>query len=262
MPRMGARSRSWYRARGCRCGLGDSWVEFWWQGRPTLTRPCAVKTPRPGTPGVDVASKYALTAWERDLHRKPPLHYEKEVEFTGPGGHRRRKTIDEEDKALHFSEDSYTHSCWSAKERKLEPSKWLDVRGSLLGNCFSPAVVAVSFADLLWQVGLVCELADVDEIVLNEARLLPADPRAAQPKKAELQARHSSAIVPAARAVQAGATPRIGAGAPRAASKLCKRRTFGSEVRVGSGEGDVDKSAPRAQPGRVPYICKGAAQAR
>jgi len=110
------------------------WAEKSWEpadpirieerGFPTLTRPCAVKTPRPGTPGVDRASAYALERWQADRHRRPPLHYERAVEMVQPRtGARRRKSI-EEDERLHFFPADYTYQCMGGKDRKADPAKW------------------------------------------------------------------------------------------------------------------------------------------
>ena len=43
---------------------------------PTLTRPCAVATPRFHTPGDNTADEKTPAAWREDLHRRPPIHYE------------------------------------------------------------------------------------------------------------------------------------------------------------------------------------------
>ena len=43
---------------------------------PTLTRPCAVSTPRFHTPGDNIACAATLAAWKADQHRRPPIHYE------------------------------------------------------------------------------------------------------------------------------------------------------------------------------------------
>lgn len=153
---------------------GRSRVESYWPGFPHLDahamsrRPCLARRAstwlqlrprcleaRPSA--TSMFAPLALLREESGVHRA-----------CGQAG---LKSI-EEDEALHFAEEGYTHGCRSAKERKLEPAKCLDVPGPLLGKWSSPTVVGVLFADFLWQVGLARELADVDEIVMNVVRVL------------------------------------------------------------------------------------------
>ena len=106
------------------------WAKSCWEpagplprGFPTLTRPCAVKTPRLNTPGVDRASAYALGQWRKDMHRRLPLHYERAVEMVRPRtGDRRRKTIGEYER-LHFFPTDYTYQCMGGRiARRIQPS--------------------------------------------------------------------------------------------------------------------------------------------
>ena len=68
------------------------------------------------------------------------------MQRVGAPSERRRKLITENE-CLHFFPADYTHACRSGKARKADEAGWLDARGSLLGNCFSPAIVAVLVGD-------------------------------------------------------------------------------------------------------------------
>ena len=144
---------------------------------PTVTRPCPVRVPRWKTPGVDRASSFALREWRRDRHRRPPIHYESKCYLTkASSGARRRKLIDE-DERLHFFPRDYTYHCVNSKERRRDPERWSDLRGAQIGNCFSPAIVAIVVADLLWHIGWLEQPLDLNELVVERVRLLPVAER-------------------------------------------------------------------------------------
>ena len=91
-------------------------------------------------------------------------------------GRRRFKTV-VEDERLHGFDADYTFPAKNAKERKQFPDAWLDARGSFLGNCFSPYVLAVMLAELFYYLGWIQQPLDLDELLAGKVRLLPADGR-------------------------------------------------------------------------------------
>ena len=91
-------------------------------------------------------------------------------------GKRRRKCV-AEDERLHMFPADYTYHCFNSKRRKVDASAWRDARGSLLGNCFSPGVVAVAVADLLWHLGWLKLPVDLNQLVRHRVRLEPSAER-------------------------------------------------------------------------------------
>ena len=138
---------------------------------PTLTRPCPVKRPRFGTPGVDRASAFAKRQWAKDLHRRPPLHYERRNQVEREGVKRYRNY--EEHERLHFYLAGHTFPCMNAKERRQNPQAFEDARGQLLGNCYHAGDMAFAFGELFYDIGWLAEPVDVDELVRQEVTLKP-----------------------------------------------------------------------------------------
>ena len=61
----------------------NSWFDSGWAVRadfdvlPTLTKPVAVKKAQWHTPGDNTASEETFARWRADMHRRPPIHYQR-----------------------------------------------------------------------------------------------------------------------------------------------------------------------------------------
>lgn len=130
---------------------------------PTLTRPCAVAKPRWRTPGVDTADEATLQRWMADSHRRPPAHYTKAVMLVDSSGRKRFKEP-EEDERLHGYPRHYTWCCYNGQERRRDPAGFRDRRGMLLGNCFSPLVVAYLLSEVLFAEKLIAKPVPVTQL--------------------------------------------------------------------------------------------------
>ena len=73
--------------------------------------------------------------------------------------------------------DLVDYHCVNSKERRRDPERWSDLRGAQIGNCFSPAIVAIVVADLLWHIGWLEQPLDLNELVVERVRLLPVAER-------------------------------------------------------------------------------------
>ena len=153
------------------------WIRHGWHTHPklrafpTLTRPCPVRRPRFGTPGVQKATEFAKKAWVEDEHRRPPLHYERRHQLLA-GSQRRYKDYNENE-LLHFYQKDHTFHCQNAKQRRVNPQGFADERGQLLGNCFHAGEVAFLLAELLYDLGWLEAPLDLDELMELRVRLRP-----------------------------------------------------------------------------------------
>ena len=64
-------------------------------------------------------------------------------------GRKRRRRIEELELIHGFPKD-YTYQACNAKRRRQFPVEYEDARGALIGNCFSPLVVALFVGELLY----------------------------------------------------------------------------------------------------------------
>lgn len=146
---------------------------------PTLTRPCPVPFPRWRTPG-DWASPAALKAWVADSHRRPPLAYEQRFQMRHVASGRLRQKTNDELEILAGFDQGWTLQCMSSKARKADPAGFEDTRGELLGNAYSPMVMAFLLGELLSQQGYLDGLVNVTELAQRCVRLVPHPASSAQ----------------------------------------------------------------------------------
>jgi hypothetical protein len=141
---------------------------------PTLTRPCAVATPRFRTPGDNTADEATLVAWREDQHRRPPIHYEErfKVVRVRDGAERRRST--EELEYLSGFDTEYTLPIWKMSKRRTDRAGFCDARESVLGNAYDPDIIAFLLAELAWQRGLLAAPLCVEQLAWRTIRLEPA----------------------------------------------------------------------------------------
>ena len=119
------------------------------------------------------ASGAALSAWRRDSHRRPPLHYEKPMLLTKKAsGKIRYKSITENEK-LHFFECDHTCHCMPTQTRRRDPNAFDDARGRLLGNIYFPGHIAFLVAEYLLTAGWIEKPPSVSELAQCRARLRP-----------------------------------------------------------------------------------------
>ena len=90
-----------------------------------------------------------MADWGRGSHRRPPSHYDPIMRLISRDcGAVRFKSV-EENQRLHFHEAGYTSTCCPANVRRSNLSGHADARENLLGNCFSPACMAILISDAL-----------------------------------------------------------------------------------------------------------------
>jgi hypothetical protein len=121
---------------------------------------------------VATASPEALSAWQKDEHRRPPLHYEN-VNLLHHGRKTSRFKTVEEDELLHFYPKGHTVECWKRKDRIGSDVKHRDKRGCLLGNSYSPAHLAFLIGELFSHLGWIEEPLSLQELVGLRIKLVP-----------------------------------------------------------------------------------------
>ena len=89
-------------------------------------------------------------------------------------GRKRRRCIEELELIHGFPKD-YTYQACNAKRRRQFPVEYEDARGALIGNCFSPLVLAFFVGELLYAMDYIQSPLDVDQLVAQRIRLIPTD---------------------------------------------------------------------------------------
>ena len=88
---------------------------------------------------------------------------------------RKRRPCIEELELIHGFPKDYTYQACNAKRRRQFPVEYEDARGALIGNCFSPLVLAFFVGELLYAMDYIQSPLDVDQLVAQRVRLIPTD---------------------------------------------------------------------------------------